>query len=257
MRASPTGSEAVTRISIANLTVEFAIFGVRSRSLKNRILSQATGGRLTTGARDVVTVRAIDGLNLDIRDGERVALSGHNGSGKTTLLRVLCGIYKPTAGAITIEGRIGALIDSTAGMDFESTGIENIYLRGYMLGMSRAQITSKVEEIADFTELGEFLELPVRTYSAGMFTRLAFAVSTAAESDILLIDEGIGAGDAGFQHKVQQRIEGLFQRTPIVLLASHAEALVQKFCTRRLTMEHGRLIGDESLVPILLVRGSQ
>jgi ABC-type polysaccharide/polyol phosphate transport system ATPase subunit len=134
-------------------------------------------------------------------------------------------------------------------MDFESTGIENIYLRGYMLGMSRAQITSKVDEIADFTELGEFLELPVRTYSAGMFTRLAFAVSTAAESDILLIDEGIGAGDAGFQDKVQQRIEALFQRTPIVLLASHAEALVQKFCTRRLTMEHGRLIGDEPLVP--------
>jgi len=203
-----------------------------------------------TGARDIVVVRAIDGLNLEVREGERVALSGHNGSGKTTLLRVLCGIYKPSTGAISVEGRVGALLDSSAGMDFESTGIENIYLRGYMLGMSRAQIASKIDEIAEFTELGEFLELPVRTYSAGMFTRLAFAVSTAVESDILLIDEGIGAGDASFQHKVQQRIEGLFQRTPIVLLASHAEALIQKFCTRRLSMEHGKLISDEPLSPM-------
>jgi len=240
----------VARISITNLSVDFAIFGASSRSLKNRILSQATGGRVMTGARDIVAVRAIDGLNLEVREGERVALSGHNGSGKTTLLRVLCGIYKPSTGVISVEGRVGALLDSSAGMDFESTGIENIYLRGYMLGMSRAQIASKIDEIAEFTELGEFLELPVRTYSAGMFTRLAFAVSTAVESDILLIDEGIGAGDASFQHKVQQRIEGLFQRTPIVLLASHAEALIQKFCTRRLSMEHGKLIGDEPLAPM-------
>lgn len=203
-----------------------------------------------TGARDVVAVRAIDRCNLEIREGERVALSGHNGSGKTTLLRVLCGIYKPTGGAMSVQGRVGTLIDATAGMDFESTGIENIYLRGYMLGMSRTEITSKIEEIVDFTELGEFLELPVRTYSAGMFTRLAFAISTAVETDILLIDEGIGAGDASFQHKVQQRVERLFQRTPIVLLASHAEGLVRQFCTRRVTMEHGRLIGDEPLLPV-------
>lgn len=238
----------MTHVSIANLSVEFAIFGANARSLRNRILTQATGGRVMTSASDIVSVRAIDGLNLELREGERVALSGHNGSGKTTLLRVLSGIYKPTAGSITIKGKVGALLDSTAGMDFESTGVENIYLRGYMLGMSRREIASKVEEIADFTELGEFLELPMRTYSAGMFTRLAFAVSTAVESDILLIDEGIGAGDQNFQIKVQQRIEGLFKRTPIVLLASHAEGLVQQFCTRRLTMEHGKLIGDEPVV---------
>ncbi|WP_454629454.1 ABC transporter ATP-binding protein [Bradyrhizobium cenepequi] len=237
----------MTHICIANLSVEFAIFGASARSLRNRILVQATGGRVMTGARDIVSVRAIDGLNLEIREGERVALSGHNGSGKTTLLRVLSGIYKPRAGSIVIKGKVGALLDATAGMDFEATGVENIYLRGYMLGMSRREIASKVEEIADFTELGEFLELPVRTYSTGMFTRLAFAVSTAVESDILLIDEGIGAGDANFQHKVQQRIESLFRRTPIVLLASHAEGMVRQFCTRRLTMEHGKLIGDEAL----------
>ena len=231
----------MAHISIENLTVEFAIFGASARSLKNKILSHATGGRLMSGARDVITVRAIDGLNLEINDGDRIGLVGHNGSGKTTLLRVLAGIYKPNGGSITIEGRIGALLNPTAGMDPESTGIENIYLRGYMMGMSRREIAAKLDEIAEFTELGDFLALPMRTYSAGMFARLAFAVSTAAHHDILLIDEGMGAGDAEFQKKVQQRIESLFDRPPSIILASHSEELISKFCSRRVQMEHGVL----------------
>jgi ABC-type polysaccharide/polyol phosphate transport system ATPase subunit len=232
----------MAHISIENLTVEFAIFGANSRSLKNQFLSQATGGRVMAGARDIVTVRAIDHLNLEVNDGERIGLVGPNGSGKTTLLRVLAGIYKPNGGAITIEGQVGALLDPTAGMDPESTGIENIYLRCYMMGMSRREIASKLDEIADFTELGDFLELPMRTYSAGMFARLAFAVSTAAHHDILLIDEGMSAGDAAFQKKAQQRIENLFDRTAIVILASHSEALISEFCTRRVQMDHGALM---------------
>ena len=231
----------MAHISIENLTVEFAIFGTNSRSLKNQILSQATGGRVMAGARDIVTVRAIDGLNLEIKDGDRIGLVGHNGSGKTTLLRVLAGIYKPSGGALTITGKVGALLDPSAGMDPESTGIENIYLRGYMMGMSRREIASKLDDIAEFTELGEFLSLPMRTYSAGMFARLAFGVSTAAHNDILLIDEGIGAGDAGFQKKARDRIESLFDRTPIVILASHSEAMIDEFCNRRVEMEHGVL----------------
>ena len=231
----------MAHISIENLTVEFAIFGANARSLKNKILAQATGGRVMSGAHDVITVRAIDGLNLEINDGDRVGLVGHNGSGKTTLLRVLAGIYKPNGGAIAIEGQVGALLDSTAGMDPESTGIENIYLRGYMMGMGRREIASKLDDIAEFSELGDFLELPMRTYSTGMSARLAFAVSTAAHNDILLIDESIGAGDAAFQKKAQQRIESLFDRTPIVILASHSETLISEFCNRRVMMEHGVL----------------
>lgn len=231
----------MAHISIENLTVEFAIFGASGRSLKNTILSSATGGRVMSNARDIITVRAIDGLNLEINDGDRVGLVGHNGSGKTTLLRVLAGIYKPSGGAITIEGSVGALLDPTAGMDTESTGMENIYLRGYMLGMSRREITAKLDEIADFTELGNFLELPLRTYSAGMFARLAFAISTAAQRDILLIDEAMGAGDEAFRKKAHQRIESLFHRTPIVVLASHSESLIEEFCSRRVQMEHGAL----------------
>jgi ABC-type polysaccharide/polyol phosphate transport system ATPase subunit len=231
----------MAHISIENLTVEFAIFGASSRSLKNKILSQATGGRVMSSARDVVTVRAIDGISLEINDGDRVGLVGHNGSGKTTLLRVLAGIYKPSGGAITIEGRVGTLLDSNAGMDPESTGLENIYLRGYMMGMSRREIAAKFDDIAEFTELGNFLALPMRTYSAGMFARLAFAVSTAAHNDILLIDEGLSAGDAAFQKKVRQRIESLFDRTPIVILASHSETMISEFCSRRVQMDHGAL----------------
>jgi lipopolysaccharide transport system ATP-binding protein len=205
------------------------------------VVAQATGGRVMGGAHDIVTVRAIDGLTIDIKDGDRIGLVGHNGSGKTTLLRVIAGIYKPASGSVSIEGKVGALLDPTAGMDPEATGIENIFLRGHLLGMTREEIADRLDDIASFTELGEFLNLPLRTYSAGMGARLAFAVSTSMQNDILLIDEGIGAGDASFQEKAQQRIEGLFNRTSIVLLASHSEELITRFCNRRLRMEHGRL----------------
>ena len=234
----------MAHISIRNLSVEFAVFGSSARSLKNTIVAQATGGKVMSGARDIVAVRAIDALNLEIKDGDRIGLVGHNGSGKTTLLRVLSGIYKPIAGSIRIEGKVGTLLDPQAGMDAEATGIENIYLRGYVLGMTKRQIEEQIDDIADFTDLGDFLHLPMRTYSAGMAARLAFGISTAIHNDILLIDEGIGAGDAAFQEKAQKRIESLFERTAIVLLASHSEDLINRFCNRRLQMEHGKLIHD-------------
>lgn len=232
----------MAHISISNLTVEFAIFGASSRSLKNSIIAQATGGKVMAGARDVVVVRAIDGLDLEIKDGDRVGLVGHNGSGKSTLLRVLSGIYKPTAGRIDIEGRVGALLDPAAGMDMEATGFENIYLRGHLLGMATREISAKLDDIASFSELGDFLSLPMKTYSAGMAARLAFAISTAPETDILLVDEGIGAGDAEFQKKAEERVERLFEKTSIVLIASHSEELLARFCNRRIRMEHGQLV---------------
>lgn len=234
----------MARISIENLTVEIAVFGSNSRSLKNSIMAQATGGRVMAGARDIVSVRAIDRINLDIGDGDRIGLVGHNGSGKTTLLRVLSGIYKPVSGLVRIEGSVGTLLDPSAGMDGEATGIENLYLRGHLLGMSRAEVTEQIAEIAEFTELGDFLRLPLKTYSAGMAARLAFAISTAPQQDILLIDEGIGAGDTKFQGRARQRIERFFERTSIVLLASHSEELLNRFCNRRIEMERGRIVSD-------------
>lgn len=232
----------MAHISISNLTVEFAIFGTSARSLKKSIIATATGGKVMADVHDVVVVRAIDGLDLEIRHGDRVGLMGHNGSGKSTLLRVLSGIYKPTAGRIEIEGRVGALLDPGAGMDMEATGYENIYLRGHLLGMSTREINTKLDDIANFSELGDFLSLPMKTYSAGMAARLAFAISTAPETDILLVDEGIGAGDAEFQKKAEERIEKLFEETSIVLIASHSEELLARFCNRRIRMEHGQLV---------------
>jgi ABC-type polysaccharide/polyol phosphate transport system ATPase subunit len=237
----------MAHISIQNLTVEFAIYGTNARSLKNTILAQATGGRVMAGARDVVSVRALDGLNLEIKDGDRIGLVGHNGSGKTTLLRVIAGIYKPASGRIEVTGRVGTLLDPGAGMDPEATGIENIFLRGYLIGMSKRQIEAQIPDIADFTDLGDFLNLPMKIYSAGMQARLTFAISTAMHNDILLIDEGIGAGDAAFQDKAQKRIEGLFARTRIVLLASHSEGLINQFCNRRVQMEHGQMVENIDL----------
>ena len=234
----------MAHISVRDLSVEFAIFGANARSLKNTVLAQATGGRIMAGARDVITVRAIDQVSIEINDGERVGIVGHNGSGKTTLLRVLAGIYKPFSGCVRIEGKVGTLLSSSAGMDPDATGVENIYLRGHILGMTNREIAAQVDDIASFSDLGNFIRLPMRTYSAGMWARLAFAISTSMKNDVLLIDEGIGAGDELFQEKAHQRIESLFARTSIVLLASHSEELIARFCNRRLKLEHGRIVGE-------------
>jgi ABC-type polysaccharide/polyol phosphate transport system ATPase subunit len=240
----------LAHISIQGVSVEFAIYGSSARSLKNAIMAQATGGRIMPGARDVVAVRALDNFSLEIADGERIGIIGHNGAGKTTLLRVLAGIYKPSRGVITIAGRVGTLLDAAAGIDPEATGIENIYLRGHLLGMSRREIESAVADIADFTDLGDFLMLPTKTYSAGMSARLAFGISTSMKNDILLIDEGIGAGDDTFQERAQKRIAAMFARTSIVILASHNKELIAMHCNRTIEMSHGKLVADAPLVAI-------
>jgi ABC-type polysaccharide/polyol phosphate transport system ATPase subunit len=192
-------------------------------------------------ANDAVVVRALDHVSLEIQHGERVALVGHNGSGKTTLLRVLAGIYKPTGGYVSIRGKVGALIDPVAGMDPDASGIENIYLRGRILGLRDSEIEAHLNDIVDFTELANFIALPVRTYSAGMFARLAFAVSTAINPDVLLIDEGIGTGDAHFMAKIQKRLQEMIDRSPILILASHDRNLVSQLCNRTIEFEHGRI----------------
>jgi ABC-type polysaccharide/polyol phosphate transport system ATPase subunit len=195
------------------------------------------------GENQPVIVRALDDVNLTIEHGDRVALTGHNGSGKSTLLRVLAGLYKPTSGSVTIRGKVSAILDPNAGIDPDATGIENIFLRGRILGMKDQEIRAKLDEIVEFTELANFIALPMRTYSAGMFARLAFAVSTAIEPDILLIDEGIGAGDAHFMDKIKARLQSMVERSPILVLASHDQKLVSQLCNRTITFEHGRIVG--------------
>lgn len=231
----------MAHISISSLDVEFPVYGANSRSLKKQLFSQITGGRVVAGEHHEVTVRALDGVTAEISDGDRVGLIGRNGAGKSTLLRVLAGVYTPATGTVTVTGTVGALLNPTAGMDPDSTGIENIFLRGYILGLSKAEIQSHIPDIAEFTELGNYLDLPMRTYSAGMSARLAFAISTTIRPDILLVDEVIGAGDDRFMDKVEVRLHEFMSAPRIAVIATHNQSLMKRFTNRQLRLEAGKL----------------
>lgn len=228
-------------IKVDDVSVSFPIYSAASRSLKNAMIAATTGGRIGRDHRHVV-IQALENISLEIGHGDRVALLGHNGAGKTTLLRVLAGIYEPLAGDVTVQGRVTPMFDINLGIDLESTGYENIMLRGLYLGLSRAETLAKMDSVADFTELGEFLKFPVRTYSAGMQARLAFAMATCVEPEILLLDEGIGAGDAAFFEKASRRLDGFIGRAGILVLASHAASVVRRLCNKAIVMEHGRIV---------------
>lgn len=232
----------MSTIRAEGLCLDYPIVGLGSRSLKNRILGAATGG-LISGGDGVRVVSALRGVDFQVQEGDRLGLIGHNGAGKSTLLKVLAGIYQPTRGSLAVNGRVVSTLNLSIGMEPEATGIENITTRGLLLGMSRQEIAAKLEDIAAFTELGEYLEMPVRIYSAGMTTRLAFAVVTAMNADILLMDEVIGTGDAAFMDKAEQRMKGFMSRSKILVLASHSEETIRKFCNKALLLEHGKMLG--------------
>lgn len=229
-------------IRLEHVSVSFPIFTASSRSLKKQFVALSTGGRIGTDARQHVSIQALDDVCLTIEHGDRLGLVGHNGAGKTTLLRVMAGIHEPTAGRVVISGRAVPFFDIGLGMDIESTGYENIQLRGLYLGLSRAEIKQKVEEIANFTELGQFLEMPLRTYSQGMHTRLAFAISTCIHPEILLLDEGLGAGDAAFLEKARRRLDDFVASAGIMVLASHNEHLIRQMCKTAVLLAHGRVV---------------
>ena len=240
-------------IELENVVVSFPVYDQGARSLKKRIISATTGGRIESDSVSgkISVVQALDGVTLSFRHGDRVGLVGHNGAGKTTLLRVLAGIYEPTIGTAEIKGHAAPLFDVALGMDPESTGYENIVLRGLFLGLTHKQIDARVDEIAEFTELGSFLELPIRTYSAGMRMRLAFAVSTSIDPDILLLDEGIGAGDAAFLEKANKRLKEFTKKAAIIVLASHSEGLIRQMCDTAILMEHGKVLRQGKTEEIL------
>jgi lipopolysaccharide transport system ATP-binding protein len=227
-------------ISAEGICVEFPIWNPSHRSLKNAVLRATTGGRLARESSTRVVVQALSDLSFEFARGDRIGLVGNNGSGKTTLLRVLSGIYEPVRGRLEVSGRVSSLLDLSLGMDHEATGLENIVLRGVLMGLPPVAIQEKVSEIAEFSELGDYLSMPIRTYSSGMLLRLAFAVSTSVAPEILLLDEWLSVGDAGFRDKAERRLLELIESSAIMVLASHDESLIRRFCSRMLRLEHGR-----------------
>jgi ABC-type polysaccharide/polyol phosphate transport system ATPase subunit len=228
-------------IFLDNVGLAFPVYGVSSRSFKHQIVRLTTGGIIQRPDNQVMTVQALSDVSLALSAGDVVGVIGHNGAGKSTLLRVLSGIYIPTSGTVDIQGKVAALLDMNLGMDFDSTGYENIMISGTIRGLTRAQIRSHIEEIVDFTELGSFIDMPIRTYSDGMRLRLAFSLATAFSAEILILDEVVGVGDAAFMEKAQSRLENLVKKAEVVVFAMHSDSAIRRFCNKVIWMDAGRI----------------
>lgn len=234
-------------IELRNVSLDYPMDHEDGYSFKNTILNFYAKAKKP----QVNFFRALDGISLNINVGERIGIIGLNGAGKSTLLRVLSGIFKPSSGSISIKGKVSPLLDFATGFEAHLTGIENIQIRLMLLGLSKAEADSKIPEIIEFTELGEFIYQPVRTYSSGMFIRLAFAVSTAITPEILVADEIIGAGDVKFAAKAKQRLESFLMQGSTSILTSHSMDLLYNFCNRALLLNKGKIIADGTVADVV------
>lgn len=228
-------------IHLNDVSVDFVLYQGSARSLKKTLLRTSTSGVLKHDAHHRVTVKALSNFSLTLEHGDRVGLIGGNGAGKTTLLRVLAGVYEPTAGRIRVEGRVTPLFDLGLGLDMDASGYDNIRMRAAYFGIDADEVERKMDDIAAFTELGDYLDLPVRTYSAGMTLRLAFAAATSVDPEILLMDEWLAVSDTKFLEKAQRRAEGFVNRSSIMVVASHVEDVLKRLCNKVLWLERGAL----------------
>lgn len=227
-------------IDLQEVSLIYPIYGTQARSLKTSIINLATGGRLNKDD-GTVKVEALKDINLKLEVGDRLGLIGHNGAGKTTLLKVLAQIYEPTRGSVKVKGQTNCLFDIMIGIDPALTGYENIMLRGLILGLSRREVEKKVPEIEEFAELGQFINMPLKSYSSGMLIRLAFGIITSIRSEILLVDEVVNVGDARFMEKAKARMTSLIHQADIMVLSTHDHNLIGEFCNKALWLEHGQI----------------
>lgn len=239
----------MAHIKLVDASITFSIYNAKTRSVRTELLN-AIGGKLKSVDNNIY-INAIDSMNLEINQGERVALIGHNGAGKSTMLKLLSGVYEPTAGKIEVEGNVSSLTDITMGMDPENSGYENIIMRCIFMGMSFEVAQAKVSEIIEFSGLSEYIDLPMRTYSTGMYLRLAFTIATSVTPDILIMDEMIGAGDASFIEQARKRTMDLIQKTKIMVISSHNMEMLKDICTRGIWMEKGKIRMDGSLEEVI------
>jgi len=217
----------------------YPIYSIRANSLRNAIANLAVGGKLLKDGKDIIHVRALENINFALNEGDRLGIIGHNGAGKTTLLKVLAGVYEPDKGLVEVNGRISSMIDIGLGLDASLTGRDNILVMGRMRGISTREVLAKFPEIVEFSELGGYIDLPVKSYSAGMQARLVFAVATTLQPDVLLLDEWIGAGDASFHHKATSRMNDILSQSRVMVLATHNFGMIKDVCNKLLVLNGG------------------
>jgi ABC-2 type transport system ATP-binding protein len=231
----------VAEIVVENVTIQIPIYDIGASSLRKMILSKTVGGRFETSGSHII-VDALKDVSFEAHDGDRIALIGNNGSGKSTLLRLLSDVYPASEGRVKVVGEVSPMFDPMLGMSMDATGMENIRICGRLWGLSLSQVKNSVDEIAEFTELGDFLNVPVRTYSTGMLLRLAFAIATVRDPEILLLDEVVGVGDAAFFRKAFSRLQDVIHRSQILFLASHADEILRQICNKALWLDQGNLV---------------
>lgn len=228
-------------IELKDLSLVFPVITEAGASLRKQLVRMSTGGVISSDNSKTIKVQALKDINLTLKDGDVVGLIGHNGSGKSTLLRTLAGIYTPTRGNRSIQGSVRALFELGVGTDHELSGRSNIYRLARLYGFPLEKVEQDISEIEEFSGLGGYLDLPLRTYSSGMQLRLIFAISTLYPSDILLIDEVFGVGDEAFQEKAKSRMASIMRSSKIVVMASHSKELINKFCNKTIRLESGSI----------------
>jgi ABC-type polysaccharide/polyol phosphate transport system ATPase subunit len=235
------GTCNVAAIALKDVSIQIPIYDIGGSSLRKTIINKTIGGRFAQSGSHLI-VDALKDISFEAHDGDRIALIGNNGAGKSTLLRVVSDVYPVTSGTVQVVGDVSPMFDATLGMSMDATGIENIWICGRLWGLSPTQIKNSLDDISDFTELGDYLNVPVRTYSSGMMLRLAFAIATVRDPEILLLDEVVGVGDASFFEKAFNRLQGIIRRSQILLLASHSDAILRVVCDKAIWLDHGKLV---------------
>tara|TARA_B100000989_G_C19448062_1_gene430452 strand:- start:289 stop:1008 length:720 start_codon:yes stop_codon:yes gene_type:complete len=231
-----------TYIDIKNLSLEFELFDSSNQSLKKQIINKTVGGFIEQKDSNKTVIKALDNIDFKIKSGDRVGVLGNNGSGKSSLLQVIAGIYEPTSGKIDQNGSLTALIDINQGLDFEATGYENVLLKGILHGHSLEEIKKNLDSIIEFSELGEFINMPIKNYSMGMVLRLAFASSTFKNQNIFVLDEWLSVGDDDFIKKCEIRLKQLIKDSEILVFATHDINLLNKVCNRYIRLDSGKIV---------------
>lgn len=228
-------------IDVRGVTLDYPVYSTRAKSLRSAVLGGAIGGKLLKTASDMTVVRALSNVQFSVQAGDRLGVVGHNGSGKTSLLKVLAGVYEPSQGEVVIDGRVSSMLSMSIGLDHEASGLQNMRHLVMMNARSRKAVESRLPDIIEFSELGPYVHMPYKTYSAGMMARLTFAVATSASADILLMDEWLSAGDAAFRAKAGERMSKVVDTAGLVVIATHDPNLINRVCNKVMTLNAGRV----------------